>query len=122
MYDQNNAARQHRDRYGRVLAYVILPDGSDLSRRIIAGGYGHADPRFPCQRIDDYLAQERMARTLRRGLWANTALPLGGGVIPPTLGPTAPANDPEKTVPVRGYYRKDGTYVRPHYRRPPSKR
>ena len=26
-----------------------------------------------------------------------------------------------KTVPVRGYYRKDGTYVRGHYRSPPRK-
>ena len=29
-------------------------------------------------------------------------------------------DDAAKTVRVRGYYRKDGTYVRPHYRRPPS--
>src|SRR5690606_27631536 len=26
-----------------------------------------------------------------------------------------------KTVFVRGYYRKDGTWVRPHYRRPPRR-
>jgi len=32
-----------------------------------------------------------------------------------------PRSSPEQTVHVRGYYRKDGTYVRPHYRRPPSR-
>ena len=122
VYDQNNAASQHRDRYGRLLAYVTLPDGSDLSRRIIAGGYGHAYPQYPCERIDDYLAQERLARTLRLGLWGSSTAPLDTGAVMPTVKPTAPSDDPEKTVPVRGYYRQDGTYVAPHYRRPPSKR
>lgn len=32
-----------------------------------------------------------------------------------------PRDTREKTVHVSGYYRKDGTYVRPHYRRPPRR-
>jgi hypothetical protein len=32
------------------------------------------------------------------------------------------SNSSTKTVHVKGYYRKDGTYVRPHTRRAPSKR
>jgi len=35
-----------RDRYNRLLAYVILPDGRNLNLQIIAEGYGYADPRF----------------------------------------------------------------------------
>jgi len=35
--------------------------------------------------------------------------------LPPIVG------SPEKTVHVRGYHRKDGTYVRPHTRRPPRR-
>lgn len=36
--------------------------------------------------------------------------------------PAAPGYyDSDKTVSVRGYYRKDGTYVRPHMRRPPRR-
>ncbi len=37
---------------------------------------------------------------------------------PPVILP--PPRDPGKTVYVRGYTRKDGTYVHPHYRRPPG--
>jgi hypothetical protein len=41
---------------------------------------------------------------------------------PPAAVVTLPArSDPAKTVFVQGYHRKDGTYVRPHYRRPPSR-
>lgn len=33
-----------------------------------------------------------------------------------------PSNSGSKSVFVNGYFRKDGTYVRPHYRKPPRKR
>jgi len=40
--------------------------------------------------------------------------------------PRAPAtverDDREKTVYVKGYYRKNGTYVKPHYKRPPKRK
>ena len=59
--------------------------------------------------------------------------PLSSGIIPtiPTLnnrgiaengsyyGEISEATGRPKTVPVRGYYRTDGTYVRGHYRSPP---
>jgi hypothetical protein len=41
----------------------------------------------------------------------------GGPVYLPAIGWS-----PAKTVYVRGYYRKNGTYVRPHYRSPPRRR
>lgn len=34
----------------------------------------------------------------------------------------APSPQREKTIRVKGYYRKDGTYVQPHNRRPPRKK
>lgn len=36
--------------------------------------------------------------------------------------PAAQSSSAERTVYVRGYYRKDGTYVRPHYRSAPGTR
>ena len=36
-------------------------------------------------------------------------------------GDISPATGSPKTVHVNGYYRKDGTYVRPHYRSPPRR-
>ena len=58
-----------RDKYGRVLAYVILPDGRMLNRVLVAEGYAYADPRYEhrCRRAFRQL-QDR-ARRRRAGLW-----------------------------------------------------
>ncbi len=36
-----------RDKYGRLMRYVFLPDGRHLNAESIAQGYGHAYTRFP---------------------------------------------------------------------------
>src|SRR5690606_19653965 len=41
-----------RDRYGRLLAYVVLPDGRVLNEVMIREGYGYADSRFRHSRYD----------------------------------------------------------------------
>ena len=41
-YDQ-----QQRDKYGRLLAYVYLMDGTFLNAEIIKQGYGNAFTKFP---------------------------------------------------------------------------
>jgi micrococcal nuclease len=64
-YDQET-----RDRYGRTLAYVYLPDGTFLNAEIIRQGYGHAYTRFPFRYQAEFLALEREARAQERGLWA----------------------------------------------------
>jgi len=58
-----------RDKFGRLLAYVILPDGRNLNLQIIARGYGYADPRFdhPLKRQFKHAQDE--ARKHLRGLW-----------------------------------------------------
>ncbi len=58
-----------RDRYHRLLAYVILPDGTNLNGRIVATGHGYADPRFrhPLQR--DFSRAQRQALKQGKGLW-----------------------------------------------------
>ena len=59
-----------RDRYGRLLRYVRLPDGRDAGLAIIEAGYAEAYRRFPFERRDDYLRREEQARVEGRGLWA----------------------------------------------------
>jgi len=59
-----------RDRYDRLLAYVALPDGTDLNRRIVATGHGYADPRFRNPRQREFRRAQREAMKARRGLWA----------------------------------------------------
>lgn len=58
-----------RDRYGRLLAYVALPDGRMLNEALIGNGYGYADLRFKHTRFDDYVRLMDTAMTQKVGLW-----------------------------------------------------
>jgi len=60
-----------RDRYGRTLAYVTLPDGELLNLAIVREGYGFAYTRFPFALRDEFKRAEAEARRARRGLWAD---------------------------------------------------
>jgi len=64
-----------RDRYGRALRYVYLPDERMLNAVIISEGYGHAYTRFPFSRLEEFRKLEREARDAGRGLWSPDALP-----------------------------------------------
>jgi micrococcal nuclease len=59
-----------RDRYGRLLAYVYLPDGSCHNAELLREGYAHAYTRFPFQFLEEFRALEAAARRGGRGLWA----------------------------------------------------
>lgn len=81
-YDQANAATRHRDKYGRLLAYVVRDrDNFDVNAELIRQGYAHAYTQYPLSRNDEFLGYQREAREQGRGLWA-PALPTARG--PPT--------------------------------------
>ncbi len=58
------------DRYGRLLAYVILPDGRVLNTELLRQGLAVAYRRYHYDQKKFYLRLERRARAARRGLWA----------------------------------------------------
>jgi micrococcal nuclease len=58
-----------RDHYGRLLAYVILPDGAMLNRDLVRLGYGYADPRYPHALRAEFRRLEQEAEHYRIGLW-----------------------------------------------------
>jgi micrococcal nuclease len=64
--------RQKRDRYGRLLAYVYLLDGTFLNAEIIKQGYGFAYTRFPFKYMEEFRRYEREAKENRRGLWGQS--------------------------------------------------
>jgi endonuclease YncB( thermonuclease family) len=58
-----------KDRYGRVLAEVFLPDGRSLNRQLLSAGLAWW---YRTYSTDRSLADlERAARTAHRGLWAD---------------------------------------------------
>ena len=60
---------QSRDKYGRILAYVYLQDGTFLNAEIIKQGYGFAYTKYPFKYLEDFRQHERDARENGRGLW-----------------------------------------------------
>jgi len=74
-YDPANAARAHRDRYKRLLAFVWVIDdeGAEVfvNAEIIRQGYGKAMTAFDYDeaRKAEFLALQREARAEGRGLW-----------------------------------------------------
>ena len=61
---------QLRDRYGRLLAYIELPDGRVLNEELILAGLATADMRFHHSRMREYELMELEARFAHVGLWA----------------------------------------------------
>ena len=62
---------QERDKYGRLLAYVYLMDGTFLNEEIVRQGYGYAYTKFPFKYLELFRKYEQEARENKRGLWGD---------------------------------------------------
>ena len=58
-----------RGKYGRLLAYVKLPDGRFLNEVLVAEGFAYADLRFRHSFYNKYKQLEASARSRKKGLW-----------------------------------------------------
>ncbi len=61
-----------RDRYGRLLAHVDLPDGRGLAVLLLEEGLAIADDRWPHARLLEHAEAERRAQWGRIGIWSRT--------------------------------------------------
>lgn len=60
------------DKYGRLLAYIYLPDGSFFNELMIEEGYAYEYTyRVPYKYQQEFKQAEHEARTNKRGLWAD---------------------------------------------------
>ena len=61
-----------RDKYGRLLAYVLLPDGTNMSDYLIRNGFAHeyTYENNPHRYQVQFLQAQKEAREKKRGLWA----------------------------------------------------
>ncbi len=60
---------ERRDGYGRLLAYVYLPDGRLLNRLLLEKGFASVYRRADFRLKQDFLAAEARAKKRRDGLW-----------------------------------------------------
>jgi len=69
-YDDVNIKIDHKDKYGRTLAYIYrVSDGMFVNAEIVKQGYGFAYTRFPFKYMEEFRGYEREARENERGLW-----------------------------------------------------
>jgi len=60
-----------KDRYGRLLRFVFLDDGTDIGLEMIKLGYAHSTPygNTPHKYLELYTQAELAAKTSQLGLW-----------------------------------------------------
>jgi micrococcal nuclease len=58
-----------RDRYGRLLRYVILGDGTNVNEDLVRKGYAHVYDRFEFTMKPRFKAAEAEAKREQRGVW-----------------------------------------------------
>jgi micrococcal nuclease len=66
-----DAPNPTRGKYGRLLAYVKLPDGGFLNEVLLTEGYAYADSRFSHSFYNKYRQLQSRARSSKKGLWLN---------------------------------------------------
>lgn len=68
---QADSLDTNRDRYGRLLRYVYLADGTLVDKVLIEQGYGFAYTQFPFEKSEEFKSAEEYAKTTKKGLWAS---------------------------------------------------
>lgn len=58
-----------RDKYGRLLRYVFLPDGTFVNAKLISGGFAFNYIYEPFQFMKEFDRLEKQARSAKIGLW-----------------------------------------------------
>lgn len=135
------------DRYGRLVAEVILPDGRSLNEEMVRSGHAWWYWRYAPDN-EKLASLAAGAYAAKCGLWAHanpcppweyreskrasvytqlaaTSSQPGTVTSPPPRtrqpSPSVASGPVGGPVHVKGYYRKDGTYVRPHTRSRPRR-
>lgn len=67
---QADSLDTNRDRYGRLLRYIYLPDGTLAEQKLITEGYGFAYTFFPFEKASEFSAYEQQAKAAGKGLWS----------------------------------------------------
>jgi endonuclease YncB( thermonuclease family) len=67
---QADSLDTNRDRYGRLLRYVYLPDGTLVEAKTISEGYGFAYLDFPFEKSSEFAGYQQGAKAAGKGLWS----------------------------------------------------
>ena len=68
---QSDNISNDRDRYQRLLRYVIL-DGVDINKKMISDGFAFAYLKYHFSKSDDYEQTQLQARETNKGIWGDS--------------------------------------------------
>jgi len=71
---ESDPSQQGSDKYGRLLRYIFLADGTDLGEKLILEGFAYEYTyRVPYLYQSKYKAAQKAAMDQKKGLWADDA-------------------------------------------------
>ncbi len=71
---EEDQSQGDKDKYGRLLRYVFLPDGTNINKELILEGYAYEYTYdLPYKYQDKFENAQISARESKRGLWAENA-------------------------------------------------
>lgn len=69
-------SQQNKDKYGRLLRFVFLPDGTNVNKMLIEEGYAHEYTYdIPYKYQQEFIEAQRDARNAEKGLWNSAVCP-----------------------------------------------
>ncbi len=97
----NDPTQGERDKYGRLLRYIYLADGTNFEKLMISQGYAHEYTyNIPYKYQADFKKAEKDARVAKRGLWASTSCNGNTTQAAKTVSPT-PVSKTTSTKPAQ---------------------
>ena len=69
VYLEKEPNYEDKDRYGRLLRWIYLEDGTFVNGKIVKDGYAQVYDKFPVSKLDELRKYQREARENKRGLW-----------------------------------------------------
>ena len=81
---ESDSVTQNKDKYGRLLRYIFLSNGTNFNHQLIAAGYAY-EYTYKSQLYryrDDFKQAQKYARENKLGLWSDSAC---AGVATPVI-------------------------------------
>lgn len=74
---EKDPTQSNKDRYGRLLRFTFLPDGTDVGLLLIEEGYASESlySKTPHKYRQQYLSAEQQAQQQQKGLWSPAICP-----------------------------------------------
>lgn len=69
VYLEKGQDSDDKDKYGRLLRYVYLEDGTFINGKIVRDGYAYVYYKYPVSKTEEMSRYEKEARDNKRGLW-----------------------------------------------------